>query len=360
MKILLVGGGSVGHLAPLAAVWDAIKTKQSNAEALVICTRKEADADFLRHAGIPYRQIDDAKNPLAFLRSIRKAQRTLNDFCPDVVFSKGGAVSVPVCIAAWLRKIPVVLHESDAVSGRANRFVARFVDVVCSGFPTANEVRNEKRANELTSNSIVTGNPLRPEVTHGSRERGLAITGLTGVRPILLILGGSQGAETFNAFVRDHLDDLLKTMDIVHLTGMRKTGAPLRPGYWCAPFVHEELAHLYAIADFALSRAGAGAIGELAGSGIPTILVPLEGLAQNHQLANARRAFAISNCIVVRQHSLESKLLPLLMALARDANRREMLSQDMRALATPNAATHLADILIKTVSARSPSTSKRA
>ncbi|MBI3816192.1 UDP-N-acetylglucosamine--N-acetylmuramyl-(pentapeptide) pyrophosphoryl-undecaprenol N-acetylglucosamine transferase [Candidatus Peregrinibacteria bacterium] len=371
MKILLGGGGSAGHLAPLVAVWRAAQTKQPKAEALAICTRKESDADFLTHAGIPYRQISIAKKsiafPFTFLRSVREAHRVLHDFRPDVVFSKGGAASVPVCIAARLQKIPIVLHESDAVSGRANRLVARWADIVCMGFSSSKEkneqpfgVAQDRRSDDLTSNIVVTGNPIRPEVLHGSCGRGLAITGLTGERPILLILGGSQGAETFNAFVREHLDALLTAMDVVHLTGMGKTGTPPRPGYWSAPFVHEELAHLYAISDLALSRAGAGAISELAGNGIPMILAPLEGLAQDHQLANAQRASVTGGCLVVRQESLGDALPPLLFALAGDADRRKKLSNAVRALAAPNAATHLADILIKAVSARSPSTSKRA
>ena len=306
MRILFAGGGSIGHIAPALAVWEALRERRPEACAHFVCAANGTDGDFLAENGCAFTAITTPRIglrlPLQIFTAYRQAARTIDAFNPDIVFSKGGAISVPVCFAAHRKNIPIVLHESDAVSGRANRLVARWAQRVCTEC----------------------GNPVRRAVTHGSREKGLALTGFSGNRPILLVMGGSQGAQTLNGIVLDKLNELTTICDIIHITGKGKSPGPSisqNPSYWSAPFVIAELPHLYAIASAALSRAGAGAIAELEANGIPAVLVPLRGVGHDHQYTNAVVASRKPLFMHLEQETLREQLFPAVRQLiARDRN----------------------------------------
>ncbi len=329
------------------AVWKALKAKDPSAEAHQVCSPRPEEAEFLRNAGIPFTALP-VRNPhplrlFGFISSLLTASRVFSSFKPNVVFSKGGGISVPVAIIAKLRGVPVVLHESDAVSGNANRVVALWAKTICKGFPVSHQqstISNEQ--------FVFTGNPVRPEVTQGNKEEGKKITGLDGSKPVLLVIGGSQGAQALNEAVTSQIDALLKVVEIVHLTGLGKETKIQKPGYWAKPFAYGELQHLYALADFALSRSGAGAITELAANGIPAILVPLRGVAHDHQEANAVRAAESGGCTVVQQTELVTMLRTVVESLALDAERRKEMSQNIRSLARSDAAQVLADVVLRT------------
>ncbi len=345
MRLLLVGGGSVGHLAPCVAVWQAVKERVPDAQGHIVCGLREDETNFLGTLGIPFTALPVPRSwmrGITFLADVIEAKRLLRKIKPDLVFLKGGALSVPIAFAAKRRGIPIVVHESDALPGRATRFLRRWAAVTCTGFPSEGKGRD--------ASALYTGNPVRPEITQGQRAEGLRITGLSGKRPILLVMGGSQGALALNRIVAAALPSLLQQCDIVHITGRGKEGAAPQPGYWSVPFAETGVfPHLYTIATVALSRCGAGGIGELAANGIPAILVPLTGVAQDHQRANALHAETSGGCVYVPQE----KLAMALEALVRDfiePTRREERSNCMRTLATPNAARHLADVLIKVFS----------
>lgn len=345
MRILYVSGGSAGHLAPLVAVERAVKALHPDAESSFLCSDRPEDAAYLRHERVTFSVVPRPRRslslPFSFLRNYVRSRRAIRTFKPDAVFSKGGAVSVPACLAARQAGIPVVLHESDAVMGRANRMVARWASAVCMGFPmtSGNPVRH-------------TGNPVRPNITTGSRDEGLRITGLAGKRPVLLVIGGSQGAEALNGAVREHIGELLAVCDVIHLTGKGKKGAAARDGYWSTEFAHAELPHLYAAASFALSRAGAGSISELAANGIPAILVPIEGLANDHQLRNAEIAHEHGGCILIRQRHMQDQLVQTVTMLARDADARERMARKIRSFQQPDAARRIAEILAQCIARR--------
>ncbi len=349
MRLLLVSGGSGGHLAPMVAVGRAFGELHPEAEMLYLCVDQEADRLFLQREHVMFDVLPLPRRsvslPITFIRNFLKSRRMLRTFRPDIVFSKGGAVSVPCCLAARLRKIPIVLHESDAVMGRANRIVARIADVVCVGMTT--EVMSDGDSTLKTQNSklVFTGNPIRPEITRGSRAEGLRITGLSGKKPILLVYGGSQGAQALNDAVITHIDQLLPHCDIIHLTGKGKQGAGVRAGYVSMEFAYGELAHFYAIADLAVSRAGASNIGELAAHGIPAILVPIAGLAGDHQVKNAETAALSGGCIHLPQSRADAEIVPTIVALVDDANTREKMGVFIRALSHPEAARRIAKIL---------------
>jgi UDP-N-acetylglucosamine--N-acetylmuramyl-(pentapeptide) pyrophosphoryl-undecaprenol N-acetylglucosamine transferase len=365
MRILYIGGGSTGHLAPLVAVEKGVRAIDPKTESLFLCSDRAEDAMYLSHEKVQFKQVPlphrSLTMPIAFIQNYFSSKKIINEFKPDAIFSKGGAVSVPACMAAHHLKIPIVLHESDAVMGRANQIVARWAKTICLGFPLT-ETRDERREtshsrldSRISSLKIVTGNPIRSTITQGSREEGLKITGLTGSKPIMLAWGGSQGAEALNKVVREQIDEILKFCDVIHLTGKGKKGASPRAGYWSTELGHAEVPHFLAIASFALSRAGAGSISELAANGIPTILVPIEGLANNHQLRNATMAQENGGCIILLQRDLEPRLLDIVRELSSDSEYRAKIAKSMQQLHRPDASGRIAEIIARSV-ARHPST----
>jgi len=192
-KYLFVGGGSGGHTVPLLAVRQALLRKEPTAEIRFLSSEKQLDREFLErekvaYDSVPYPRLDASFLP-SFWKNYMTAARIIRNWKPDVVFSKGGALSIPACIVARMKGIPVVLHESDAVMGNANRFVSTLATRICLGFPTPYA---------LPPTTSFTGNPVREQMAHGSREEGLRLTGLGGTRPIVLIMGGSQGAQSIN------------------------------------------------------------------------------------------------------------------------------------------------------------------
>src|SRR3989344_1324869 len=342
MKILFAGGGSVGHIAPSVAVWQAMKQLDASTEPLFLCSDRMEDLNYIAKERVPVRAVALPKRnlwmPMLLVQAYRQAALSIRLFKPDVVFSKGGAVSVPICLAAWWKKIPIVLHESDARMGIANRMIAKIADTVCLGFDETMIVDPRMQ---------VTGNPVRAGVTKGVKEEGLRITGFSGDRPVLMVIGGSQGATAINDVVRTLLPKLLETFDVIHLTGPGKNGAPKTAGYFAKEFAYEELPHLYAVTSVALSRAGAGGICELAANGIQTILTPLRGVANDHQQANALAAARSEGCIVLPQEKLSAELLPTLQNMI-EPGRHVLLSERISGLNPPNAAQRLDETIRST------------
>ncbi len=335
--IAFAGGGSAGHIAPSIAVAKAIKEDRPDIDIHFICSTKPEDKAFIEKEGFNCSQIEAPRLsptfPWKFFKAVKQAKKILNEIKPDVLFSKGGYVSVPVALAAKGMSIPIVMHESDAVGGKANQLVAKWADVVCQG------MNNEK----LRMNNVFTGNPIRESVIQGKADKGFKIAGFEGRnKPILLIYGGSQGSQAFNEFVKKNIDELLELVDVIHITGKGKSGADPHEGYYSTEFVNEELPHFYAAADLCISRAGANAITELAANNIPTILIPLRGVGHDHQQKNAELASPSDLFTVVQQSEMENKLLVTI---------NNVLTCDVRRatcdIYNPEAARQIADILLK-------------
>lgn len=363
-RVLYVSGGSAGHLAPLVAVERAVKSMEKESEHFFLCSEKPEDAAYLRHEHVTFKQVPLIKRSLSIIGSLVKNYRISKEaiaaFKPDVIFTKGGSVSIPTCYIAHKMNIPIVLHESDAVMGRANAFISKWARTVCVGFPNVSdkwEVRSKKPSHlsHTTYHFAVTGNPIRPEITEGNREEGLKLTDLTGERPIILVWGGSQGAEALNDAVRSNINELLSMCDIVHLTGKGKKGVEPREGYWSTEFAYAELPHLFAIATMALSRSGAGTISELAALKIPAILVPIRGLANDHQFWNATTAQDNGGCILLLQEHLKTELVSTVQKLVSNPDERTRISQSMRKLHQPDAARLVAENILECVASRRPS-----
>lgn len=330
----------MGHIAPSIAVAQALKAAHPDARIhFAVGMRPEETAFVTAHgfSSTPFAAPRLGwKLPWTFLSAVRCAHALLDVLQPDVLFHKGGYVGVPLCYAAHRRKIPIVLHESDAVSGWANWLVAKWASAVCLGFPGSLKGRQ----------TVVTGTPVRQDLLFGSRQKGLVMTGLSRMRPVLLVVGGSQGALALNRAVARSLPELLTFCDVIHLTGKGKEtviGNP--PGYWQCPFAGEEYPHLFAAADLALCRAGATTLTELATMGLPAILVPLEGVAHNHQRRNAEVAVDSGGCILLEQNRLAAALVPTVRHLIEATETRRAMASAIRALAHPDAARQIADVI---------------
>lgn len=289
--IVLTGGGTAGHVTPNLALLPYLE-----AAGYRVCyfgSKKGIERKLLSDYPIPYTAIStgklrryfDLKNftdPFRVIGGFVEARRALKKLRPSLVFSKGGFVSVPVVRAAWSLGIPCIIHESDMTPGLANRLCYGAAARILCNFPETLQSLPEGKA-------VLTGTPIRDSLFSGDREKGLALCGFTGDRPVLMVMGGSQGAASVNKAVRDHLDGLLKDFQIVHLCGQGHLDPALegRPGYRQFEYVRDDLRHLFAAADLILSRSGANAICEILALRIPNILVPLSAGSRGDQVLNA-------------------------------------------------------------------------
>lgn len=223
---------------------------------------------------------DLIKLPLGFFQAWVKLGRLK----PDVVFSKGGFVAVPVVIAAWLRRIPVLIHESDAIPGLTTKISARFAWEIFTAYENA-----KHELGHFAKKTEVLGNPIRDSIFKGSKTAAKKLTKFSGKRPVLLVMGGSTGAKQINDLIAHNLDELTKTYDIIHLTGEGKGRKKKSKHYFAMPYANKEIPDLYALSDLALSRAGANSLAEFEALQLPTLLYPL-GMhsSRGDQLANAQ------------------------------------------------------------------------
>ncbi len=292
-KIVLTGGGTAGHVTPNIALMPQLR--QRGYDITYIGSIAGMEKGMIEEEGIPYYGIETGKlrryfspqnfsDPFRVIKGCAQAGRLLRKIRPNVIFSKGGFVSVPVVLAAKMLKIPVVIHESDMTPGLANKICIPAAARVCCNFPETVKYLPEGKA-------LLTGSPIRQELFDGDREKGLAFCGLKGEKPVLLVIGGSLGAAALNQAIWDNLDELLKKYEVIHLCGKGKTKDDLGdvPGYVQYEFISEELADLLAAADLVISRAGANSICELVALKKPNILVPLPASAsRGDQILNAR------------------------------------------------------------------------
>ena len=310
-KIVLTGGGTAGHVTPNLALLPHLLEEGFEAAYVGSKTGIEktilADLPELPYTGIStgkLRRYFDWKNftdPFRVIRGYREAKRFLKQYKPDAVFSKGGYVSVPVVRAAHALRIPCIIHESDMTPGLANKLCFGSAEKICCNFPETVEMLPPGKA-------VLTGTPIREGLFHGDRRRGLAMCGFTEDKPVLMIMGGSQGAAAVNDAVRAHLDELLARFQIVHLCGKGKLDEALkdRAGYVQFEYISDELPDLFAAADLMLSRAGANAICEILALRKPNLLVPLPtGGSRGDQILNARSFEKLGYSMVVENAALE-------------------------------------------------------
>lgn len=293
-KIAFTGGGTIGHVAVnLALIPEAQKR---DIETIYIGSKNGIEKEMITDSAkdtkyIPissgklrrYLSFENLKDGFKVLKGVLDARKVLKKEKPDLVFSKGGFVSVPVIIAAKSLKIPSIVHESDVTPGLANKISMKFANKMYTTFEeTLKYVPKEK--------SDYIGAIIREDLRDGSKEEGYQLTGFNDQLPVLLIMGGSLGSKALNKAIRDNLDYLTKKYQIIHLTGKGHVDQNIKnANYVQYEFVSNELMHFYAITDTVISRAGANAIYEFATLKLPMLLIPL-GLDQSRgdQIDNAK------------------------------------------------------------------------
>lgn len=292
-KIILTGGGTAGHVTPNLALIPSLK--ELGYEIRYIGSYQGIEKKLIENVGIPYdgissgklRRYFDLKNfsdPFRVLKGYQESLRLLKKFKPDVVFSKGGFVAVPVVLAAKHYHIPTVIHESDMTPGLANKLCIPSAKKVCCNFPETLPFLPEDKA-------VLTGSPIRAELLEGDRLSGLNYAHLAADKPVILVIGGSLGSVAVNSAVRSLLPRLLPDYQVVHICGKGHLDETLigLKGYVQYEYVDAPLRHLFAAADLAVSRAGANSICELLALRKPHILIPLPAAAsRGDQLLNAK------------------------------------------------------------------------
>ena len=292
-RIVFTGGGTAGHVTPNLAILEQMD--RTEWEVHYMGTAEGMERGLIEGTpGITYHTVSSGKlrryfdwknftDPFRVLIGAGQAHSLMKKIRPAVVFSKGGFVTVPVVAGAWLARIPVILHESDITPGLANKLAVPFASLVCTSFPeTAKHLHNKK--------VLHTGSPVRPSLLTGDTKRGLTLSRLTGKKPVLLIMGGSTGAQAVNKAVDRALDEILAHFDIIHIRGKENLKPSLdKKGYTQYDYVTDDLKHLMAAADIVLSRAGANAIFEFLALEKPMLLIPYPlGASRGDQILNAR------------------------------------------------------------------------
>lgn len=312
--IVLTGGGTAGHVTPNIALIGRLR--EQGYQISYIGSYNGIEKTLIEELGIPYygissgklRRYFDLKNftdPFRVLKGFSEARKLLKQLKPDVVFSKGGFVTVPVVVAAGRLKIPTIIHESDMTPGLANKLCIPSAVKVCCNFP-------ETKAHLPEGKAVVTGTPIRQELLQGDAEKGRAFTGFTTEKPVLMIIGGSLGAQAVNDAVRRILPQLLEDFQVVHLCGKGKkddTKDDLK-GYVQYEYIESELADLFAMADIVISRAGANAICELQALKKPNLLIPLSANAsRGDQILNARSFEKQGFSMVLEEEAITDNVL---------------------------------------------------
>ena len=313
-KIVLTGGGTAGHITPNIALLPRLA--QKGYEVFYIGSYDGMEKRLMADFDIPYygiatgkfRRYFDLKNftdPFRVMKGFTESRRILKQIQPDIVFSKGGFVAVPVIRAAASLKIPCVIHESDMTPGLANKLCIPVAKRICCNFPETLKTLPASRA-------VLTGSPIREELLKGDKAAAYRLCGFDQSKPVLMAIGGSLGSAAINQAVREALPALLNDFQVVHICGKDKIDNLLlnKRGYKQFEYLKGELKDVFAMADVVVSRAGANAICELLALKKPNILIPLpSGASRGDQILNARSFEAQGFSIVIDEDYLSPRLL---------------------------------------------------
>lgn len=313
-KIVLTGGGTAGHVTPNIALLP--KLQELGYEVSYIGSYDGIEKRLMADFDIPYHGIStgkfrryfDLKNfsdPFRVVKGYSEARKLLKEIKPDVVFSKGGFVSVPVVRAAASLKIPCIIHESDMTPGLANKLCIPVASKVCCNFPETVQLLPSEKA-------VLTGSPIREELSQGNKIAALDMCHFTANKPVIMVIGGSLGASNVNKIVREALPKLLNDFQVVHLCGKDKIDNLLlnTVGYAQFEYLKAELKDVLAMADIVISRAGANAICELLALKKPNLLIPLPAKSsRGDQILNAKSFESQGFSMVVDEDDLTDNLL---------------------------------------------------
>ncbi len=373
MRILLTGGGTGGHIYPLVAVANKIKQiyqeqgKDQDLKLYFLGIGGLAEKELINH-GIKTKTIftgklrryfsihnfiDILKLPIGLVQCFWH----LFFIMPDVIFSKGGFDSVPVVIVGWIYRIPIIIHESDSIPGLANRISAKFAKRIGLAFKTAISFFKEEK-------TALLGNPIREKIVRvclsqeaSEKKKAKQFFQISDLeRPIILVLGGSQGAKKINDLILKSLYDLLNEYEVIHQCGVKNEEQikkifedKLPEHYHVFPFLKEqEMAYAYLSADLIISRAGAGSIFEISACGKPSIIIPLPKSAGNHQRENAFSFARYGAAVVMEQDNLTPHLLlHEIKKILEHSEQRISMSENAKNFSILESSKYIAEEIIK-------------
>lgn len=326
-KIVLTGGGTAGHVTPNIALLPRLL--EASYQISYIGSYQGIEKELIQAANIPYygissgklRRYLDLKNlsdPFKVIKGFGQAIRLLHKLKPDIVFSKGGFVSVPVVLAAKFCKIPVIIHESDITPGLANKLAIPAARKVCCNFPETLKYLPKEKA-------VLTGSPIRQELLAGDAGSARSYCHFTSEKPVLLVIGGSSGSKAINDAIRSQLSLLLQKYQIIHLCGKGNvdTGLAGAAGYAQYEYISTQLKDMFALADIVISRAGANAICELLALHKPNILIPLSASAsRGDQILNANSFQKQGFSYVIQEENLTADTLQTALSVVFDQKER--------------------------------------
>lgn len=331
-RIILTGGGTAGHVTPNIALIPGLK--ELGFDIHYIGSYNGIEKKLIEEFDIPYygissgklRRYFDIKNlvdPFKVLKGYSQAFKLMKLLKPDIVFSKGGFVTVPVVLAAKKAKVPTIIHESDLTPGLANKICIPSATKVCCNFPETLQYLPKEKA-------VLTGSPIRKELLTGNKLRALEFCKFTSNKPTIMVIGGSSGSAIINETIRGVLPELLKEYQVIHLCGKGKIEPSFDhyEGYVQLEYVKKELSDLFALADLVISRAGANAICELLALHKPNILIPLSSNAsRGDQILNANSFESQGFSFVMQEKDLSN--LTLLDAIRNVYNSRQKYTATM-------------------------------
>ncbi|MBD2861820.1 undecaprenyldiphospho-muramoylpentapeptide beta-N-acetylglucosaminyltransferase [Paenibacillus oceani] len=355
-SIVFTGGGSAGHVTPNLALISRLRESGWNVN--YIGSADGIEKTIIEEARIPFHPISSGKlrryfdlknfkDPFKVIKGVFDAYRTIRKLKPDAVFSKGGFVSVPVVVAGWMNRIPVIIHESDMTPGLANKLSVPFASHICVTFP-------ETLRHMPGGKAECTGLPIRDEVKRGSKAKGLSLCDFHSRKPVLFIMGGSLGARAINEAVRSGLSRLLETFQIVHLCGKGHADPQLNGvrGYRQFEYVTTELPDLLAMADVVVSRSGSTSIFEFLSLRKPMLLVPLsKNASRGDQILNAESFRSQGFSDVLEEEQLTSDTL--LDGLLRLYEQRETYINRMNAYSNQDSVMQIIALIERLSEARS-------
>ncbi|MFJ1767977.1 UDP-N-acetylglucosamine--N-acetylmuramyl-(pentapeptide) pyrophosphoryl-undecaprenol N-acetylglucosamine transferase [Amycolatopsis sp. NPDC088138] len=375
LRLLVTGGGTGGHTYPALT---AVRTLQARVaadqlpEVLWVGTASGLEASTAEREGISFvavaaGKVRRARNPLKMMSwanvkdmarvplGVIQAVRAVRAFRPDVVLATGGYVSVPVSLAAWACRRPLMVHEQTVRLGLANRLLARVATAMAVSSASTLPLLPERARNR----AVVTGNPVRPEILSGHAEKaleGLSLTEFDRSRPTVYVTGGAQGATQINRLIGEVLPWLLERANVIHQCGpaavkeMQATAEPLPVDatgrYLPVGFVGPELPDVFALADVVISRSGAGTVAELTALGLPSVLVPLASSAGGEQAHNARHLADSGAASALLGEVTPAALREALEPLLADPVRRQEMADKAREQGRPDAGDRLVDVVL--------------
>ncbi len=357
------GGGTGGHIFPAIAIANALKAKLPEADILFVGARGKMEMEKVPAAGFPieglwisgFQRSMDLQNllfPLKVLRSLREAGKIVKRFQPDIAIGTGGYASGPLLYAATRRRIPALILEQNSYPGMTNRLLGRRVNKICVGYEGMEDYFPADKI-------VVTGSPIRKEILEmkATREEGRSAFELKGTSPVLLIIGGSQGARRINQAILDHMETILEAgVNLLWQTGKysfeKAKKAVAEKGLEERVKVTEFIQRMdlaYAAADLIVSRAGAIAIAEITEVRKPAIYVPLPSAAEDHQTKNAQTLVKGHAAVMVSENELDEKLVGVIHDLIKTESDRLVMVQNLKRFSHPDATDHIVEEAIKLI-----------